>query len=139
MRNKIALTALLCLAIVIMQAFTQDPPAEKKKHEESNLKILPKNISEEQLHLIMKEYSKALGVRCSFCHKLIDDKHLDFASDDKKEKITTRKMMKMTAAINKKYLDKMSNHYFEHITCVSCHMGSTKPTVSVDSLAKGRN
>ena len=55
----------------------------------TNLKILPKDISEKELHKVMREYSVSLGVRCGFCHARIADttkKELDFASDAKDEK-----------------------------------------------------
>jgi len=41
----------------------------------------------------------------------------------------------MTRDINAKYLGKIDKS-FEDVTCVSCHRGSTKPMVSVDSLPK---
>ena len=129
--RKITVIISLCLLIMMGQSFTQ--PAGKQKG--TNLKVLPKDISEEELIGLMKEYAKSLGVKCSYCHsRLADDStHLDFASDAKNEKIIARKMMTMTDCVNKKYLGKIDG-VFEEITCVTCHMGKVRPLVSVDSL-----
>ena len=139
--KKLLLGIALCTTIFISQAFVQQGHEEMKP---KNLKILPKDISHEELDKIMKSYAKALGVRCNHCHAVdknappSDRPHLDFASDDKVEKATARQMMEMVAAINGKYIDKMStaDYKLENITCVTCHMGSTKPIISVDSLMK---
>ena len=58
-----------------------------------NLKILPKNITKEQLDSVMHNYSLSLGVRCNFCHKHSDDfKEWDFASDENKHKLRAREI-----------------------------------------------
>ena len=105
-----------------------------------NLKILPKNISPEDLQKTMRTFSMSLGVRCGFCHEAKENKEggrpeFDLASDAKPEKKFARDMFHMTEDINKEYLGKMGPD-FEEITCVSCHRGSPKPMVSVDSLPK---
>jgi hypothetical protein len=130
--KKVIFALGLIFTLILTQSFM---PKDGPKKGESNLKILPKDISDEELHRIMKEYSMSLGVKCGFCHAPLksETKGLDFASDEKHEKIVARKMMKMTAGINKKYIDKM-DHPMEHITCVTCHMGSPHPEISADSL-----
>lgn len=136
-KKLIAITALL-FAIVFGQGFV--------KHDDekpTNLKVLPKNISEEDLHTVMRQYSMSLGVRCGFCH--VSEKvegqekpKWDFASDQKPEKDIARNMIKMTNAINEKYLAKIKDgeRSLEQITCVTCHMGRPTPIVSVDSIRK---
>src|ERR1035438_5253092 len=99
--NKIIVTLLLISFMFAGIAATRpdkDPPNK-------NLKILPKNISHEDLDKVMDGFKAALGVKCNFCHapsKDTADHHLDFASDDKPEKNIARHMWKMTAKINKK-------------------------------------
>ena len=39
-----------------------------EKNKERNLKVLPKDISDEKLDSIMQTYNIALGVKCNFCH-----------------------------------------------------------------------
>src|SRR6476620_11740875 len=69
-----------------------------------NLKVLPKDISKEQLDTIMHRFNAALGVRCNFCHAFKDGKP-DFPSDEKKEKDIARYMLHMTSEINMKYFN----------------------------------
>jgi hypothetical protein len=132
MLKKLLVIALVSVFILIVQSSAKED--EKPK----NLKVLSKNLSHQQVVDIMKAYSRSLGVKCGFCHKHDNNNppNFDFASDEKWEKLTARKMMKMTEAINKKYIDKIGEGKFDKITCVTCHMGSKQPTVSVDSLPK---
>ncbi len=137
--KKILLVTILCGVSVFAQSFIQKHDDEKAK----NLKVLPKDISGKELHEIMRGYSMALGVRCNFCHvsEQVEGQEkpkFDFASDNKPEKTIARDMMKMTAAINEKYIGKMvgGDHTLEQITCVTCHMGRKTPIITVDSLKK---
>ena len=135
--KKLLLVSLLCTGMIFLQSF-------KQKHDDDkpiNLKVLSKDISEKDLHTIMKSFSMSLGVRCNYCHvakEIPGQNHpqWDFASDDKKEKNTAREMMKMTMAINSDYLGKIKTmgDGLEEIRCVTCHMGRTTPIISVDSL-----
>ena len=139
--KKTLLLATLCAVMVIAQGFT------RKEHDDddkpTNLKILPKDISEKELHNVMKGFSMSLGVRCNYCHvshpvEGRDRPKFDFASDSIPEKNTARDMMKMVMAINSEHLGKMTlkGHNMEQITCVTCHMGRAVPIISVDSVAK---
>jgi hypothetical protein len=132
MIKKLLVIVLIGVFIVIVQSSANED--EKPK----NLKVLSKNLSRQQVVDIMKVYSKSLGVKCGFCHKHDNSNppNFDFASDEKWEKLTARKMIKMVNNINKKYIDKIGEGKFDKITCVTCHMGSTDPMVSVDSLPK---
>jgi hypothetical protein len=104
----------------------------------TNLKVLPKDISEDDLHKVMRLYSRSLGVRCGYCHVAnpSNPRDMNFAADDKPEKLIAREMIKMTNDINKNYLASIGKGDFETITCVSCHNGKQKPLVSIDSLPK---
>lgn len=92
-----------------------------------NLKILPKDISEEALKGVMYSFNDALGVKCSFCHVPAADNKLDFASDANSQKLVARNMMKMTTKINKKYF-KNSNPMNYTVTCFTCHNGEATPS-----------
>ena len=143
----LASSIVVCLTIAGLQAQqtpatkppTQGNPLAEFEHPK-NLKVLPKKISAEELQNTMRIYAKSLGVRCGFCHEAKENKATgkpepDFASDAKPEKTSSRKMIRMTEDINKKYLGKISSD-FEQIACLTCHRGSPKPMVSVDSLPK---
>ncbi len=135
--KKLVLVSLLCTGMVFLVSFKQKHDDDKAE----NLKILPKDISEKELHNIMRSFSMSLGVHCNYCHvaKEVPGQsrpQMDFASDDKKEKNTCREMMKMTMAINSDHLSKIKTmgDPLEEIKCVTCHMGRTTPIISVDSL-----
>jgi Photosynthetic reaction centre cytochrome C subunit len=106
-------------------------PAED--HKFKNLKVLPKNISPEELDKVMDNFKDALGVHCSFCHapsKDTSNHHPDFASDEKPEKNIARKMYKMTGKINKKFFSYNKNEqgqFVPIVECMTCHHGKEHP------------
>lgn len=128
--KKISIVAGLFALMIIGMAATrpqQDPPKHKM-----NLKVLPKNISHEELGKVMDAWKNALGVKCNFCHAPSADstsRHLDFASDAKPEKDIARKMFTMTGKINKKFFkfDKDDKDAVAPVSCVTCHHGSPHP------------
>ncbi|TSD67150.1 c-type cytochrome [Inquilinus sp. KBS0705] len=111
-------------------------PAQPKDDDEGfkNLKVLPKNISKEQLHDVMEEWEHALGARCSFCHVRNEDtKKMDFVSDAKPEKEMARHMFQMMNKINKKYFGAKKGPdgmlMESGVNCNSCHRGTSHPEV----------
>src|ERR1700689_3631478 len=101
MHHRKIFAAIILISFIVFGIAATTPPDEPKH---KNLKILPKNISKEDLDKIMDGFKEALGVKCNFCHAPEADAtshHLDFASDAKPEKNIARGMMKMTAKINK--------------------------------------
>jgi Photosynthetic reaction centre cytochrome C subunit len=93
-----------------------------------NLKILPKGISKHDLIEVMKQYKADLGVKCSYCHAEEPMTHkLDFASDAKPRKRTTRIMMTMTTELNAKYISNLPTGSDMRVTCGSCHRGHGIP------------
>src|SRR5437879_8871781 len=93
-------------------------PAGPKLAEEEfkNIQAL-KGISADQLIPAMQFIAASLGVECEYCHVAHANE-----KDDKKPKVTARKMINMTMAINK---DNFEGH--REVTCYSCHRGSTEP------------
>jgi hypothetical protein len=97
-----------------------------------NLKVLPKDISSEDLMKVMFGYTKQLGVKCTFCH--VEDaatKRPNFASDEKPDKNTARTMMLMTQEINAKYLSQIHDPDAapdqKTVSCGTCHRGHSMP------------
>ena len=123
---------LLLSTVIIGAAFM--PPAELLP---KNLKVLPNDITREELHKIMVGFKDALGVKCGFCHASAkgDSTHLDFASDDKPEKEMARHMMKMTMMLNSQYFNGMKTETggMVQISCITCHNGKIKPVIKTDS------
>ena len=98
----------------------------------TNLKVLPKDITPEELQKTMHGYAGSLGVRCGFCHAMNPQTHkLDFASDAKDEKTTARTMILMTRAINEQYMSQVHDPDATaadlHVTCGTCHRGHSMP------------
>jgi cytochrome c553 len=126
-KKLLIVSALFALMVVGMAATT--PPDDGPK----NLKVLPKNISGEDLHKIMDEWKTALGVKCNFCHAPAADTashHLDFASDAKPEKDMARRMYKMAGKINKKFFKEAKDdkgNSVAVVTCITCHHGNPHP------------
>ena len=128
-KKKALVVFLVSLFIVIGIAATKPP----EEHKYKNLKILPKNISKADLDKVMDGFKAALGVKCGFCHapsKDTTNHHPDFASDEKPEKNIARKMMKMSAKINKKYFSYNKNEQGQvvpAVECMTCHHGKEHP------------
>jgi hypothetical protein len=99
----------------------------------TNLKVLPKNLTGQQVHEIMEKWEGSLGAHCNTCHTP-DPKdigpngrpRLNFADDSKEEKLTARLMYKMTEDINVNYVSKVPNSDTP-VTCGTCHRGHLGP------------
>ena len=99
------------------QAPTSNAAAPRLAEEEfKNIQAL-KGIPAEQVIPSMQFIAASLGVECEYCHVAHANE-----KDDKKTKVTARKMIKMMMAINKENFD---GH--REVTCFSCHRGSTEP------------
>lgn len=109
------------------------PPPKREYPAPTNLKVLPKNLTGEQVHEIMEKWEGSLGAHCNTCHAA-DPKNigpngrprLNFADDSKEEKLTARLMYKMTEDINVNYVSKVPNSD-EPVTCGTCHRGHLGP------------
>ncbi|AMR33212.1 hypothetical protein A0256_18205 [Mucilaginibacter sp. PAMC 26640] len=110
------------------------PARQEEEHKFTNLKVLPKNITDRQLDAVMDEWAHSLNVRCNFCHARNETTNkMDFASDAKPEKDMARHMYKMMNDINKKYFeakkDSLGMMMTTGINCYSCHRGVSHPEV----------
>jgi tetratricopeptide (TPR) repeat protein len=99
----------------------------------TNLKILPQDISGQELRNVMQGFSSALGVHCEYCHY---EEENDFASDGMPAKQIARVMMKMKSGINDTFLKEARtiNKDIAGLNCVSCHHGSPKIRLLEDVL-----
>ncbi|HTA27936.1 MAG TPA: c-type cytochrome [Bacteroidia bacterium] len=139
--KKWHLGAILAIAfLVTLGATTNSAWGSNSKPEDEgfkNLKVLPKNTTEEQLDSVMGEFSISLGVRCGFCHARKADttkKGLDFASDKKDEKNIARNMYKMTAYLNANYFNWNNStrpDTIHYVVCYTCHRGTHTPDAKV--------
>ena len=98
-----------------------------------NLKVLPRNLTGQQVHEIMHKWSAELGTGCKSCHAVDPGKTgpdgkpaLNYADDSKEEKKTARVMYTMTENINVNYVAKIDNSG-EPVSCGTCHRGHFGP------------
>ena len=120
---------------------SQQPAAGAPPHEEhdqphpapTNLKVLPKNLTGDQVHEIMEGWAAALGAHCNTCHTADPNNigpdgrpRLIFADDSKPEKSTARLMFKMVEDINENYISMVENSG-AGVTCGTCHRGHLGP------------
>lgn len=113
--------------LVSSRSSAQFPPQRTK-----NLKVLPSDIPIRALLDSMSGFTRALGVRCSFCHVGNEGEPLskyDFAADDKPEKQKAREMLRMVSAINGEHLTKLGTRLEPRVvvTCATCHRGIAEP------------
>jgi hypothetical protein len=77
---------------------------------------------QEEMNLI----TQALGVTCGTCHA-----RGNFASDEKPEKLTARRMLEMTKTLNKQFFPdhkpKEGESVLGRVTCYTCHQGERTP------------
>ena len=118
-------------AIVVLAAHSaqaQQFPPQKLQ----NLKVFPKDIPVRALIDTMRSFTRALGVRCTYCHVGNEGEPLssyDFASDDKQTKTKARDMLRMVGAINTEYLTKLPDRRTPsiNVVCATCHRGVAEP------------
>ena len=99
----------------------------------TNLRVLPRNLSGQQVHDIMEQWAHSLGVRCDSCHSEDIDAvnqderpRLNFADDSKPMKAVARIMYTMTDKINADYVAKVDGSGLP-VTCGTCHRGEISP------------
>ena len=118
----------LAAAVVVLAVATTAGAQIPEKF--TNLQVLPKDISHDQLVQTMRSFASALGVRCMHCHVATnpqDMKTFDYASDEKETKKVARGMIKMTHEINASLMPQVGRTPVMSVRCITCHHGVTKP------------
>ena len=114
---------LIYIPLSIQKVSSQNTTGETKSI--PGIPTQPKNVrvltgfTLQELHLKMVDIAKALGKKCVFCHNVND-----FSSDDKEQKSTARKMLKMVKDLNENYFNYPNA---PKISCYTCHRGNQKP------------
>jgi len=94
-------------------------PPKLAEEQFKNIQTL-KGIPADQVVPSMQFIGASLGVECEYCHV-----HGAMEKDDKKPKVTARKMIAMMMAINK---DNFKGR--REVTCFSCHRGTKDPVAT---------
>jgi photosynthetic reaction center cytochrome c subunit len=121
---------LVLVAVLLVAGERLDAQGGQRKF--ANLQVFPPDTSQDVLIAAMKNFTRALGVRCPFCHVGEDGMPLekfDFASDSKPQKQTAREMMRLTAEINGRITKLMPDAPDKgyQVTCWTCHRGTNHP------------
>ncbi len=86
-----------------------------------NIQVL-KGLPDSQLGTVMNFVAVSMGRRCDFCHVNKGGNNWVWESDDKEEKLTARKMITMTLALNKDNFRGSPT-----VSCYTCHRGRSTP------------
>jgi hypothetical protein len=139
-----AAAVLLAAAALILTAVAQAPQGPQAAPDSTlsqphsypaptNLKVLPKDLTGQQVHEIMEKWSASLGTHCDSCHTADTQNigpngrpRLNFADDSKPMKDSARLMFKMTEDINTNYVSMIDNSGAA-VTCGTCHRGHIGP------------
>jgi tetratricopeptide (TPR) repeat protein len=119
--RRVAAPFVALLVLLPAGAVAQDRPVQAPP---TNLQVLPKEWTRQQVVQVMRSFTAALGARCSDCHVEDDD-----ASDAKPMKEQARAMMRMTTAINDTHLAGLPGREEPNVrvTCITCHRGVARP------------
>jgi len=107
-----------------------------------NLRVLPADFPPERLSAVMRGFTRALGVRCSFCHVGEEGQPLrsyDFVSDENRNKVVARRMLEMLGDINDDLrVIEPSGPDRVNMWCHTCHAGKPRPMTLEETLAEVR-
>jgi hypothetical protein len=142
-----SLATLFTIALALpAPAQTSTPPPAAAPHQSrphrprpkpTNLQVLPKDYTGDQVIDVMHKFEGELGVDCEYCHAKNPNPtptsgHLDFPSDANPMKDRARVMMRMNEEINQRFLTQLKTPPATHeVSCGTCHRGNPKPTVFV--------
>ena len=137
MMNRARFVAFLAAVFLAACAAMQQQhaqPVRADQGEFKNLKVLPQNISHDELIATMRGFTRALGRRCDFCHVATPNgpEEFDFPSDAKDHKRLTRGMIVMTRDANEAIhrIGAKEGEKFKTMTCWTCHRGQVHPEVT---------
>ena len=122
--------AALALVGVVGRVYAQ-PPGKWPPDSLVNVQVIPKNTQPVQVWGMMRNIAGGLGVSCTFCHVGSDTmplERIDFASDQKRNKLVARQMMRLVQEVNSR-LDTIPARPTPAltVTCATCHRGVSRP------------
>jgi Photosynthetic reaction centre cytochrome C subunit len=129
--KKIAVLSGFVLFILIGIIAAKPPDREKAVYK--NLRVLSKNISDDDMDFVMETFSVNLGTNCLFCHpgkQNGTEYSFDYVTDVLQNKRVARDMLKMTMKLNKKYFNINLTGLMNirgRVWCKTCHQGSPVP------------
>src|SRR5215212_1998773 len=117
--------AALLIALTCVSISAEQPPAAPGMVDTPTVKVL-KDLTVQEFEAEMQLMTQALGLSCGSCHA-----RGNFASEANPRKLTARKMLEMTRAINQQffpdYKPAEGDSRLGRVTCFTCHMGEAVP------------
>ena len=131
-----AVFALMCCIVIPSSA--QDQWSWPDKPE--NLQVLPADWPGRRLSPVMRGFTRALGVRCSYCHVGEEGEPLstyDFPSDDNPNKVRAREMLRLLGSVNEHLQNiQPSGDQPVNMWCHTCHRGRPRPMTLEEELGE---
>ena len=151
----VAISTAAVLTVATVAQAPQGPPsggggrAPRSYPAPTNLKVLPKDLTGQQVHEIMEGWAGSLGVHCDTCHAADPNNlgpngrpRLKFEDDSKDDKQMARIMYTMTEDMKKNYIKKVADmdkmeSPAAPLTCGTCHRGHLDPEEFVPPHQEG--
>lgn len=131
----------LALSMLALTVNAQAPQNEWRWPEKTkNIKVLNKDWPGSRLAPVMTGFTRALGVRCSYCHKGKEGEPLstfDFVTDENPNKDRAREMLRMLGDVNT-HLKRLepSGDKRVNMWCNTCHRGRPRPMTLEEELGE---
>jgi hypothetical protein len=104
-----------------------------------NLQELPADFPAERLSAVMRGFTRALGVRCSYCHEGVEGQPLstfDFVSDSNPNKDRARAMYRLLGAVNEHLEQIEPSGEQVNMWCHTCHQGRPRPQTLAEAVGE---
>ena len=119
---KLASVLIVCASVI---ASAQQPPAAPAMVDTPTVNVLT-GLTVPEFEAEMQLMTQALGLSCGSCHA-----RGNFASDANPRKLSARRMLEMTKAVNAQlfadYKPLEGQSRLGRVTCFTCHQGDTRP------------
>jgi tetratricopeptide (TPR) repeat protein len=140
---SINISKAFCVGVLLVAGFAISSSAQDQwtwPDKPKNLQVLNKDWPGSRLSPVMRGFTRALGVRCSYCHVGEEGKSLttyDFVSDANPNKDRAREMLRMLGDVNS-HLKKLepSGDQRVNMWCHTCHRGRPRPMTLEEELAE---
>ena len=155
----------LAFAVAVSASAQNEAPAAGRGRgaPPRNLQVLPKDTAPQEVGAIMRQFTRALGVQCTYCHvqntppPLTAEEaaaqaaanppvagrgrgrgqgpQMDFAADDKRQKQTARLMLTLVNGLNARIAAIPGRRADgSRVQCATCHRGVPNPQMLGDLL-----
>jgi len=156
---------LLAFAVAVSASAQNEAPAAGRGRgaPPRNLQVLPKDTAPQEVGAMMQQFTRALGVQCTYCHvqntppPLTAEEaaaqaaanppvagrgrgrgqgpQMDFAADDKRQKQTARLMLTLVNGLNARIAAIPGRRADgSRVQCATCHRGVPNPQMLGDLL-----